>query len=323
MQKLKIKNRYISTPIINIIEDIQFSIHNGKLNYVKYRGHDNIRVTCPFHKGGKENKPSADIYIGPSSDKVDYGYFKCFTCEKQGPFQLFVAECFECSIKDAEKWLIENYADELTDLVLDLPEITTANSNGKSKILPESVLNPFESFHPYLIGRKLSKKIIDLFEVKYDTVTQSIVFPVRDESGNLVMLTKRSVNTKFFHIDEEKEKPLYLLYYMIQNNIDSVMITEAQIDALTACSYDFPCIATIGAISDTQIQTLNKSGIRVIYSMFDNDEAGKRFYNKLKKGLRKDILLINVPISIPGKKDINDLTRDEFYQCINKAEASF
>ena len=44
------------------------------------------------------------------------------------------------------------------------------------------------------------------------------------------------------------------------------------------------------------------------------------FYQKLKKGIRKDILLIYVPILILGKKDVNDLSEDEFWRCIEEAK---
>ena len=40
---------------------------------------------------------------------------------------------------------------------------------------------------------------------------------------------------------------------MIEHNIEKVIICEGQIDALTACVYGFPAIATIGAISEHQI----------------------------------------------------------------------
>lgn len=317
MKVLKFKNKYISTPIIDIVKDIKAQIFNGKLAVIKDRG-DNIRITCPFHKGGQESKASADIFIG-DDDKVPYGWFKCFTCDEQGPFEYFVAGVLEISLDKAINWLITNYGEDTEEIALELPEITLSKSK-KIDTIKESALDEFESFHPYLIKRNLSKKIIDLFEVKYDVKSKCIVFPVRDEKKRLVMLTKRSTVDKFFMIDEDKEKPLYLLYYILEHNLDFAMITEAQIDALTACTYDFPCIATMGAISDHQIDLINKSGIRILYTMFDNDSAGKRFTNKLMKAVRKDILVINVPIIIPGKKDINDLSCDEFYYCVQAAE---
>lgn len=317
MPYLKINNRTISKPIIDIVKDIKNIIYNGKLKTVRVRG-DNIRVTCPFHKNGLEDRASSDIYIGDKNDELEYGWFKCFTCGENAPFYHFVAECLEISDSEAKAWLIRNYADGTLDYEIELPPIIL--NNNKKEFLDESILDTFENFHPYMAQRKLAKNITELFQVKYDPATKCLVFPVRDEKGRLVMFTRRSVTDKRFIIDKEKEKPLYLLYYMLQNNIQEVMITEAQIDALTACGYGFPCIATMGAISDHQIDLLNKSGIRVLYTMFDNDEAGNRFTNKIINNLNKDILIVNVKILFNDKKDINDLTFDEFYECINSAE---
>ena len=123
-----------------------------------------------------------------------------------------------------------------------------------------------------------------------------------------------------FIIDKDKEKPLYLLNYIKEHSIQECVITEGQIDALTACTYGMPAVATMGSISDHQLDLINKSGIRILYAMFDNDKAGISFYNKLKNRLKKSILLINVPILIIGKKDINDLSQDEFWNCIENAK---
>ena len=41
---------------------------------------------------------------------------------------------------------------------------------------------------------------------------------------------------------------------------------------------------------------------------------------RIAKGIRKDILLIYVPILILGKKDVNDLSEDEFWRCIEEAK---
>lgn len=315
---LRIDNYGITKPLIDIVKDIKAACHDGKLAQIRQVG-DNIRVCCvnSEHKGGLENKPSAGIYIG-DSDETEYGWYRCFTCGVSCPFYHFVALAFECSDEKAKDWLIKNYADTQIEVSIDLPELTLTKT--KTEYLSEDILKDFYNFHPYMNQRKLDQHILDIFEVKYDPKMEALVFPVRDENNNLVMLTRRSVNTKKFYIDEDKEKPLYLLNYIRSHNIDKVMITEGQIDALTACGFGFPCVATIGSISKHQINLLNNSGIRILYLCFDADEAGHRFTNKILSELSSDIIPIIVNIDIPGKKDINDLTEEEFYQCIQKAE---
>lgn len=320
MPYLRINNKVINTPLLEIIKIIQSKIYNGKLKVVKNRG-DNIRITCPFHKNGLENKASADIYVGDKLDAIEYGWFKCFTCGEQGPFYKFVAECFDISEAAAKHWLIENFADSEIEYSVDLPPIEL--NQKRPEYIPEAILETFDNFHPYMIERKLSKRIIEVFEVKYDSKSKCLVFPVRDDLGRLVSLIRRSVNDKTFIIEKDTEKPLYLMHYMKKNNIQKCMITEGPIDALTACSYGFPCIATLGAISEHQIDLINKSNIRVLYTMFDNDQAGKRFEQKLLNKIRKDILVVRVPIPFSDKKDINDLSQEEFDYCVELAENSF
>lgn len=322
LQYLKIDNKTISKPLIEIVKQIRLNINNGKLKELSISG-DNIKVTCPFHKEGKENKASAYIFIGNSEDqKVEYGWFRCFTCNEEGPFYHFVAACFDKSDDWAKEWLLENFSDGLIEESLTLPLIDI-DKKKVNNYINDSILNQFENFHPYMNKRKLNEKVRQTFEVKYDPKTKCLLFPVRDEKGNLVMFTRRSVLDKTFIIDKDKEKPLYLLYYILQKNINKVLICEGQIDALTAWGYGFPACASMGSLSEHQIELLNNSNINVLYTMFDNDSAGKKFTRILNSKIRKDIFIINVPIIYKNKKDINDLTDDEFWNCIESAEKSF
>lgn len=279
---------------------------------------DSFMVCCPFHSNGKEEHPSCGIVFVDTLKDVAFGTFNCFACSEKGPLWKFVAKVLRCSDEKAKEWLIENFTESIEDIIADIPKFELPQKT--KKYLDEKILDTFQSYHPYMTKRKLSKRIIEVFKIKYDPNTQSLVFPVWDENNKLVMLTRRNVNKKIFMIDADKEKPLYLLNYIRSHNIKECVICEGQIDCLTSCSYGMPAIATMGNISDHQIDLLNKSGIRILYAMFDNDRAGKSFYLKLKKGLKKDILLIYVPIVYLNKKDINDLSEDEFWECIDAAK---
>lgn len=231
MYKLVIDNKIISTPLLNIVNDIKKEVNNGKLKSVRVIG-DNIQVTCPVHKQGTENKPSSYVYIGETNKDVAYGDFHCFTCGEKGPFYHFVAECFDTDDEWAKEWLIDNYADGIIEYQIELPEIDL-NKKPTVNYLSEDCLKNFEDFHPYMIKRKLTKEVCKEFEVKYDPKTKCLVFPVRDENGKLVMLTRRSVENKTFIIDADKEKPVYLLYYLKKKNIQEAYICESQINCLS------------------------------------------------------------------------------------------
>lgn len=314
MSSLVIDNKTISKPLIEIIKDIKSCLNNGKLKVIKAKG-NNIRVTCPHHNNGLENDASADIYIGPKDDRVEYGFFNCFACHDKGPFYHFVAECFDTSDEWAKEWLIEHYADGIIEYELDLPEIDI-NTLNKTEYLDEKILDTFEDFHPYMLKRKLTKEVCKEFEVKYDPRTKSLVFPVRDEKGKLVMLTKRSVENKNFMIDANKEKPVYLLYYLLKRNIQEAFIFESQLNCLAAWTHGFPSVCLFGTGSAHQYKLLNKSGIRVFNLVFDGDEAGDKGVRNFKKNIRKDVI-VNV-INVPRGKDFNDLTYEEAEEIVTK-----
>lgn len=177
--------------------------------------------------------------------------------------------------------------------------------------LDAHILEKFNQIHNYMYQRKLTDEVINKFKIGYNITNNSITFPVWDINGNLLGITERSVDKKYFYIPENLKKPIYLLNYIVKENIKSVIVCESQIDALTAWSYGYPAIATMGSPSTKQINLINKSGIRHLILMFDNDAAGERFSEKLKKNLRSDIFIseVNFPA---GVKDINDLTKDQF-----------
>lgn len=303
---LIIKNHLIETEIIDILKQIKSELHGSKLKIIEPKGSE-IRVTCPHHKDGREDTPSCQIYVG--TDIAKYGHFNCFTCGEHGEFVHFVALCFDETDSFAEEWLLERYGNTLIETHYIAPPIE--DNKQVNTFIDESILDSFQSYHPYMDVRKLSKKVCETFQVKYDTHTKCLVFPVRDDRGRLWMLTRRSVESKKFIIDKDKEKPTYLLYYIKKNNIDEVLLCESQINALYGWSMGYPSIATFGCnITDRQIEEINKSGIKHLYICYDGDFAGRKGTRKVINNISKSIF-VDV-IIMPDGKDLNDLTEDEF-----------
>lgn len=309
MKHLQIDNYEVDTPIIDILETIKRELGGSKLHMIREKT-DYISVTCPAHSDGQEKRPSCGIYIGDSN--AEYGSFNCFTCGAKGPFYHFVALCFDTTDNNAKKWLIKHFGEKNTELELNLEPIILKKPS-KPQYLDEKILDEFQSYHPYMDKRKLSKKVCETFKIKYDPKSECLVFPVWDEQGNLYMLTRRSVKNKTFLIDKDKDKPVYLLNYIRKNNIPEIVICESQINALTLWGWQIPAVATFGCnITDKQVELLNRSGVRHIYLAFDGDDAGKKGTKKLISKLSKSIL-IDV-VEIPAGKDVNDLTEEEFNQ---------
>ena len=199
---LNIDNKQININIKDLLETVRARSF-GYLNTIKPVG-KNLMCTCPFHGNHKERHPSCGVNADPSSKH--FGTFHCFACEEKGYITRFIAQCLNRSEDWVKNWLIENYYTGEDNLDLDLPEIII--DKKKKNVIQDNSLKAFESFHPYMIQRKLDPKVIKEFDIKYEPKTQMLVFPVRDYNGNIVMLTKRSVKDKTFMIDKEKEKQI-------------------------------------------------------------------------------------------------------------------
>ena len=135
-------------------------------------------------------------------------------------------------------------------------------------------------------------------------------FPVWDEYNRLVLITYRSVIDKRFFIEEDKDKPVYLLNFVNNWKIKTVYVVESQINALTLWSWGYPAIALIGTGSEQQMEILNKCPVRNYILCFDGDEAGDKGIKRFRKNIRKDVMISQK--IIPRGKDVNDLTKEEF-----------
>ena len=314
MQRILIDNYLIETPIIKIIELLRISLTNGKLKDIQDKS-DDIVVSCPFHSGGQEEHGSCFIR------KKD-GVFHCFGCGEKGSFLKFVAECFDAPESYAKAWLLKNFGGELVAKNLFMGEPIVLNRNkGIKKQLDESILDQYQTWNPYFNQRKLTRETAQKFNLRYDPKYRQVIFPYYNEKGQLITLLKRSIDTKTFFIETGITKPVYGINKIFQDNIRTCVLTEGLFDCLLANQYGMPTIATLGNPSIEQFELINKSPLSTIYLMFDNDNAGRSFNEKAHKYLSKRLFIIDV--NIIGKKDIGELSYDEFWKFINIAKKTF
>ena len=314
MQRILIDNYLIETPISKIIELLRISLTNGKLKDVQDKS-DDIVVSCPFHSGGQEEHGSCFIR------KKD-GVFHCFGCGEKGSFLKFVAECFDAPESYAKAWLLKNFGGELVAKNLFMGEPIVLNRNkGIKKQLDESILDQYQTWNPYFNQRKLTRETAQKFNLRYDPKYRQVIFPYYNEKGQLITLLKRSIDTKTFFIETGITKPVYGINKIFQDNIRTCVLTEGLFDCLLANQYGMPTIATLGNPSIEQFELINKSPLSTIYLMFDNDNAGRSFNEKAHKYLSKRLFIIDV--NIIGKKDIGELSYDEFWKFINIAKETF
>ncbi len=306
--ELIIDGYLIDEPIINILYKCKSELTNGKLSSIIDKG-SWVSVTCPFHSDGKERNNSCGI-VSISNSSLEYGTFNCFTCKHTGNLYHFIGACFDLGDAYGKKWLISNFGKPLYDRQIKLDRIVLNQNKAKIKG-DETILETFQSYHPYMTKRKLSKDVIENFKIKYDPKTESIIFPVWDEYGKYLFYTSRNVNYKGFNIPKDVDKPIYLLNFVLQQNINKVIVCESQINTLTCWSYGYPAIGLFGSsLTNYQQKILNRSGIRTYILALDGDEAGQNGIAKFKEKIRKDVIV--EVVWLPQGKDINDLTKEEF-----------
>jgi len=137
-----------------------------------------------------------------------------------------------------------------------------------------------------------------------------VTFPIKDINGKVLFVAKRSVDTKFFALPKDLEKPLCYLYEAKKYFPDSkeLYICESLFNALTMVKYGLPAIALLGTGTKEQVEALKGLDYRKYILCLDNDMAGRAGMNKLYKSLYK-CKLINYLIA-PVGKDINDFVNE-------------
>lgn len=316
-----INNIPFSCTVVDIITELQSQLNLNGINLLQkiIDTPDNVMVCCPYHKGGQERKPSAGIR------KTD-GTFHCFTCGEVHTLQEVISYCFgyynDLVGSFGWKWLTKNFlmleVENRAVIPLNLSRNKRNTVSNKitlptEKNVLERELKHFRYIHPYMYKRKLTDEIIELFDVGYDRQTDSLTFPVRDINGNCLFIVRRSVKGKHFNIPKGVEKPLYGIYELYQSiEIDKhdIIVCESIIDALTCWVYGKYALALNGLGTELQFEQLRKLPCRKLIIATDNDSAGLKARERIKKNVKNKILMQYV---FPeNRKDINDLSKEEF-----------
>ena len=104
--------------------------------------------------------------------------------------------------------------------------------------------------HPYMYKRGFTNKVIKLYELGYDSETNSIVFPVRDSEGNIRFLQRRSITGKYFLNDKgvDKRDVLYGLYYILKSGVKlkEVTLVESATDVISCYLNGLAAVALMG-----------------------------------------------------------------------------
>ena len=330
---MTINDTLFNCDLVDILNELKSQLATNGISLLqKTRDSGNdIQVQCPYHGGGQERKPSAGI-------RRNDGLFHCFACGEVHTLPEVISFCFgytdDILGKFGWNWLLKNFAtlevEERKDVTLDFSRtVSTTNNADIERYVTEEELDKYRYYHPYWAERGIvDEDIIELFDLGYDTGAECITFPVRDIKGNCLFVAKRSVKTKFFHYPEGVQKSLYGLYELHhimmsdanpawsmyqfhQGDAKEVIVCESMIDALTCWQYGKYAVALNGLGDELQFKQLRDLPCRKLILATDNDEAGIKARKRIRKNVGNKI--ITEYIFPKGKKDINELSKEEFY----------
>lgn len=272
--------------LLKVIKEVQ---SNTKYFHSIKEVGDNIMVSCPYHKGGLERKPSCGINI---HDLV----YHCFSCGAAGSFFDMMQDIY-MPIDEAR---IKSDRDEVSIFITD--------RNQKVEDTPIVHLDYTVGLTKYLQGRQLTQEICKRYAVGYKD--DLVVFPTRDMHGEIIFYVTRNVYKKEYTLSKD-EKPIYGLYELFRDNekVDYCFIVESPINALTLAVWGFKAIALMGTGSHNQMKQLKDLPIREYILCFDGDDAGRKATQKFKDYLTNKFI---TPVFIYEGKDINDLNKEEF-----------
>ena len=294
---------------------------------------DNIMVSCPNpeHNHGQERKPSCGIRTIDGKDSKA-GQVHCFACGYTAPLDEMISMCFGYPGTDyGEQWLLTNFVtgdeDERPHLQCEIKrELPTFNKPQIQYVSEQELASYRQFYHDYMWKRKLTPEIVEKYDVGYQpdfrletknedgTTTiwppiECLTFPCRDINGNTLFVSRRAIHNKNFFLPNDFEKPVYGLYEL-PKDARVVVVCESVINALTCVVYGVPAVALFGTGTAYQAKQLSELPARKLVLGLDPDKAGNKGTYRLKKNIKNKIL---TKLILPEGKDINDLSKEEFY----------
>lgn len=318
----------IVATVEQVLKDIKLQLYGtGLLREMNNTGSD-LMITCPFHKGGKEHKPSCGVLLKEKvlkDKKYEAGTVHCYTCGYTADLPQFVADVLGLgNVLDGYKWLVGRYnysAQDREPLELNLYR----GQAQKASYMDEEEVERYhtELFKSvdacgYLHRRQIANWVMEVYKLGYDPADKTVLFPVRGIDGEVVFYKGRSIAGKHFYNakDIDKSSLVFGLWELLNRSFEQgvatpeseIWITESEIDALSLVSRGLYAVAIMGShISEEQCRELERTPFRRYVIATDNDEAGRKGAAQIKrmlipKGFRFTNLRWDTAL-----KDVNEL----------------
>lgn len=262
---------------------------------------DDVLVYCPYHSNHRT--PAGEV----SKHK---GTFYCFSCGASASLEKLVMKVSERTYFEAlrlikSKEVQTSISDDIDSTLLRKPEfvqfdeVLVARLN-QSALASTRAMNYFTYRH---IDQSVKK-----FSLGYSDKQDMVTVPVHSPDGMLLGFVARGVDVKDFKNSPglPKSKTLFNLHRV--KGEPYVFVVESSFDAIRLDQEGVPAVATLGAGVSVRQSKLLDQYFNIVYSVPDQDTAGREMDDKLKKSLGNKLSSILLP---PGVKDVGDLTDEQ------------
>lgn len=232
---------------------------------------------------------------------------------EKGGFTSLLSYLRDETREEIEEYLIEKYGvDENTpdgELRLRTLQYLPEKKSSK-KVLSPNLISNLEP-HAYLVNRGIPPNIQKALRVGYNRVKNAITIPWFHPNGELATVKYRRIDSKFFWYEKNSTPTRSLLWgidiFHKKPYLDTAVITEAEIDSLTAITAGIPSLAVGGSSWTTEKQNLLlRTNIKNLIIATDADETGEKLKQNIIEGLGSALNVYQV--KFPGEcKDLNEI----------------
>lgn len=262
---------------------------------------DDVLVFCPYHSNHRT--PAGEV------SKVK-GTFYCFSCGASATLDRLVMKVsgrtyFESLrlIKSVETE--SNISDDIVSVLERKPDFVQYDEVLVARLHQNAINSPraMNYFAYRHIDRSVKK-----FSLGYSENQDMVTVPVHSPDGMLLGFVARGVEVKTFKNSPglPKSKTLFNLHRV--KHEPYVFVVESSFDAIRLDQQGISAVATLGAGVSARQSKLLDQYFNIVYSIPDQDVAGKEMDDKLKKNLGNKVSTIQLP---PSAKDVGDLTDEQ------------
>lgn len=271
---------------------------------------DNLMISCPFHKGGQENKPSCGIKLY-EDEKSPAGTVHCFACgvttSLDGMVQQILGDLY--NEDEVESLFGLKTISAQMAFVTKKKDLFVIN---KPTSTPERVLREYRYYHQYLRYRGISEDVAKLYDIGFDSFNNHITFPIRDIYKNCIGVGRRSILEKRYIYPYGMVKPLYGLYEL-PKQVRYLWVVEGPFNLWSLRGWGKQGVAMLGTGTSFQYKQLLEVQCDGYVLALDGDNAGRNGTLKLGQHLMANHKRVFVA-DVPEGEDINSISEEYFRQ---------